>query len=71
MGNKRKPGTIVCDATVELNEDVSRYIFSSSLVVLWYKPIILPGLLEIQNKPIFRDTGMHQWNEPYNITFTG
>ena len=34
MGNKRKPGTIVCDATVELNEDVSRYIFSSSLVVL-------------------------------------
>ena len=66
MGNKRKPGTIVCDATVELNEDVSRYIFSSSLVVLWYKPIILPGLLEIQNKPFFV-----MIIKPQNITFTG
>ena len=28
IGNKRKPGTIVCVATVETNEDVSRYISS-------------------------------------------
>ena len=28
MGNKRKPGTIVCAATVETNENVSRYITS-------------------------------------------
>ena len=88
MGNKRKPGTIVCDATVELNEDVSRYTTSSSLVVLWYNPALLRGLLEIQNKPFIfvkpiyklevvsrinkciSTTGMHQRNEPQNLTCT-